>query len=1086
MRKSSKRCLVMLTCVTMLLESQGLTVLAAEDSELSEVAVAEEAELDVKAVEADEIKVETAEIDAAEPMLMAIEEDDSDFEIKDGVLVRYLGNDKEVVIPDGVTTIGEYAFCNNDYIEIVVISNSVESIQESAFGNCSSLREVTIPQSVTYIDDMAPFDECPLEKVYVYRNSYAGKKLRQMGGYLINTHPRYMEKMYELVYVDGGFEISHSELELEVGKCARLSISGVDTDSTFRWTTEYDNVVSVYQDGTIVANKPGTEVVYAVIDGRFDSYCKVTVVQASSQQEQENPDDKSKDFYTSEDGTILYRYLGSDEYVEIPEGIVTINKNAFKEYKSIQEIIIPDTVQTINAGAFYGCSSLKEINIPDSVTFISENAFCSCSSLEKIDLPKSVVLKTGISFYGCSSLKEINIPESVTFNGKITYNGCRSLEKITIPDSVTAITKSMFEGCTRLKEITIPKSVVDIAADTFKNIPIEKIYVYKNSRADKVISRWGTYDLIYIEEVIYELNTDLLEIVKGETKTLSVKNISIDNTLAWESDDDSIASVLDDGTVTANALGEVKIYAIIDGEKGPYCTVKVISGTSEDATKDFSLSKNGKILYGYTGTDEYVVIPEGVTTIRDGAFSDNKNITKVIIPNTVTSIGNSAFCYCKSLSSVVIPDSVKNVGDYAFCGTGLTEITVNFSTIGEETFSYCRNLSKVVLTDSVETIEERAFAQCSSLYEITIPKSVKEIEHCPFWDCPLKEISVYRNSYAGHRIRKGGAGLVMYNPRDSWPTYDLIYIDGGFELYTTELELEAGGCERLSVKGADSSNTISWYSDDEKIARVYDDGTVIAEKTGTVYLYAVVDHPNPYGPEDPFSKNGKSDLMCKVTVVPASEHPGDNNKDFYISEDGTILYKYMGTEESVTIPDGVVTINEYAFKNCKEIKEVVIPNSVKTIGKDAFYGCDSLKVVNIPDSVTYIGENAFYGCNKLEAIYGVAGSGAERYAKRHSIIFISVNPSVNGPSNEEIQQIIEKNMWTKEPGEYTHEEVVQSLECLAMLQKEQLKDQATRDFFCETYRNNREAVKEQTAEVLKAFNISFEEVESIFKRVIFE
>lgn len=81
------------------------------------------------------------------------------FEIKDGCLVKYTGEDKNVVIPEGVTSIGDWAFGCCENLASVTIPNSVTSIGESAFNQCSSLTSVTIPNSVTSIGDLV-FYEC--------------------------------------------------------------------------------------------------------------------------------------------------------------------------------------------------------------------------------------------------------------------------------------------------------------------------------------------------------------------------------------------------------------------------------------------------------------------------------------------------------------------------------------------------------------------------------------------------------------------------------------------------------------------------------------------------------------------------------------------------------------------------------------------------------------------------------------------------------------------------------------------------------------------------------------------------------------
>ena len=71
---------------------------------------------------------------------------------------------------------------------------------------------------------------------------------------------------------------------------------------------------------------------------------------------------------------------------------------------------------------------------------------------------------------------------------------------------------------------------------------------------------------------------------------------------------------------------------------------------------------------------------------------------------------------------------------------------------------------------------------------------------------------------------------------------------------------------------------------------------------------------------------------------------------------------------SITIPDSVTRICNYAFYNCTGLTSVTIGNSVTSIGNSAFYDCSDLTSVTIPNSVTRIDNYAFYGCTSLTEI----------------------------------------------------------------------------------------------------------------------
>ena len=86
---------------------------------------------------------------------------ESDFVIENGVLIEYQGSGGDVVIPDGVISIGDGAFAYCGSLKSVTIPDSVTSIGEWAFYNCNSLESVTIPDSVTNIGDHAfEFVDC--------------------------------------------------------------------------------------------------------------------------------------------------------------------------------------------------------------------------------------------------------------------------------------------------------------------------------------------------------------------------------------------------------------------------------------------------------------------------------------------------------------------------------------------------------------------------------------------------------------------------------------------------------------------------------------------------------------------------------------------------------------------------------------------------------------------------------------------------------------------------------------------------------------------------------------------------------------
>lgn len=119
-----------------------------------------------------------------------------------------------------------------------------------------------------------------------------------------------------------------------------------------------------------------------------------------------------------------------------------------------------------------------------------------------------------------------------------------------------------------------------------------------------------------------------------------------------------------------------------------------------------------------------------------------------------------------------------------------------------------------------------------------------------------------------------------------------------------------------------------------------------------------------------FMKNGKRRCFFAAFAVLlcTSVHavtPYDPNE--WLIEDGA-LKEYYGIAASVTIPDGVTSIGEEAFRNCSNLTSVTIPANVRSIDKYVFKNCSRLTSVTIPNSVRSIDRFAFYHCFELTSI----------------------------------------------------------------------------------------------------------------------
>ena len=870
-----------------------------------------------------------------------------------------------------VTSIGNSAFLECTGLTSVTIGNSVTSIGSGAFLFCSGLTSITIPNSVTSIgnsafdycsglskvtwnvkscadfsqSDYSPFNGCSNIKIFIF-----GEEVERIPNYLCF----YMSLT----------SVTIPNSVTSIGKCAFF---GCGLTS-----------VTIPNSVTSIGNSA------------FEECIVLTSVTIGNS--------------VTSIGEKVFSACGGLTSVTIGNSVTSIGQGAFNGCSGLTSITIPNSVTTIGISAFQGCTGLTSVTIPNSVTSIGGSAFCGCTGLTSVTIGNSVTSIGQGAFGYCSSLTSINSlienPNNVTLGSNIFLYVNKSTCILTVPSAsvnlymnadqwkdflvIRAVTTSIDLSNSQLslfcnQNYTLSATVYPsnaysvinwFSSDTNAATVDQNGLVTAKALGTSTITAIATDGsgvssscLVTVTRITnIMLNKSATSIYVGGTETLTAtitpSSDVINNTLIWSSSNTSVATVDQNGLVTAKKLGTATITAEATDGYG----VNASCDVTVTGVESISLNKNDATMYiGDSETLIATILPSDVI---------NNTLTWSSSKTSVATVNQSGLVTAKARGTATITAAATD-------GSGVSaSCVVNVIpeyTLAMDTMVHIRGTERVPRTIDINLDNRNAISGVQ--FDMTLPDYVVFATVDGYLDMWLDDTRKARN----HSVDINLIGTKKYRVVVSSPTNKTFKGNEGAILHFNVLidkypSTTSPGTIKLSdivlAEPDETQHTISSVTSDVKF--VYLVGDASADVIVDVADYVLTANKIMQRPVTNFWSDAANanynDNILNVTDLVAITN---------------IALEIRGKEVRPSIEgfqlSPAVTIPGSAFPLYAQVTQAGADRTVVTIAVDNDEAIAAMQFdINLPDGVTLESAETTERSQVLSATCGISPEGLAR------------------------------------------------------------------------------------------------------------
>ncbi len=605
--------------------------------------------------------------------------------------IAYIGNDfiTEVIIPEGVKSIGPYAFAGLTELKRVVLPSTLESIEYGAFFGCTKLTEVVGLEHVQLINKYA-FQNCDIQNPIIFNNIHAIGDFAFAGNVNLESIslPRTVSSIGAYAFM-GNLSLKQVDVSrsgnIKYGPYVFLdceSLEEITINSSVIPTGAFygcENLTTLHigRDVSTIGEYAlsGTKISsFSVVEGNTTYYPVA-----------------DKNYLLSADGTTLLMVAPQAGGTFALPGVTRVGYGAFAGNRNIKAVVMPQ-VTYVDDYAFSECTALTSVSFAP-LSNIGKYAFLLTNLSELPEFDSTSLRALGEYAFAFTLIREVNVPNGMQV-GAYAFAECKELQTVKIGDSVTLGDGAFMRAATREDPRKEP--------GTFMNYTVSPITVVENGKT-----------LTFYR---FEFVSALENLQIGQNVKIGVAAFAG-------------AAGLEQVTIGAGAeIGEMAFYncsslQTMDLSGVTHIGKMAFSGdvqylyTNPDCT-DMAVQGDLYRVYYYanqmTEVDLSSLVADG---LGEQAFTYCRELTDVHLGKDLANVPYMAFAGCEKLATVNL-GSVKTVGEAAFTDTALTAADLGAATyVGPDAFSGCQALTTLTLSATAEeiTLDDGAFYECTAL-----------------------------------------------------------------------------------------------------------------------------------------------------------------------------------------------------------------------------------------------------------------------------------------------------------------------------------------------------------------------------------